>query len=129
MDKCVRLLRRAGIKSPRADVEWLTADTLKRYRAGLNDPTYTMTLEKRDELIKKIKRRMDREPLQHILGIGDFYGYEFQVGTAVLIPRPETETLAELALGFLQPFPSRSRSTSAPAAGASPSRWPSDAPA
>ena len=106
MDKCVRLLRRAGIKSPRADVEWLTADTLKRYRAGLNDPTYTMTLEKRDELIKKIKRRMDREPLQHILGIGDFYGYEFQVSSAVLIPRPETETLAELALGFLQPFPS-----------------------
>jgi release factor glutamine methyltransferase len=65
-----------------------------------------MTREKRDELIQKIKRRMDREPLQHILGIGDFYGYEFQVGSAVLIPRPETETLAELALGFLQPSPS-----------------------
>ena len=49
---------------------------------------------------------MDREPLQHILGISDFYGYEFRVSSAVLIPRPETETLVELALGFLQPLPS-----------------------
>jgi release factor glutamine methyltransferase len=106
MDKCIRQLWRAGIKSPRADVEWLTADTLKRHRAGLNDPTHTMTRAKRDELSQKIKRRMDREPLQHILGVGDFYGYEFRVSSAVLIPRPETETLAELALGFLQPLPS-----------------------
>ena len=107
MDKCVRLLRRAGIKSPRADVEWLASDVFKYRRSELALHGHKMpTREQVDRMRKNINRRMDREPLQHILGIGDFFGYEFRVSSAVLIPRPETETLAELALGFLQPLSS-----------------------
>lgn len=44
-----------------------------------------------------IRRRADGEPLQYILGKWTFCGREFQVGEGVLIPRPETEALAEHA--------------------------------
>ena len=108
IDKCVNMLREVGIKSPLADVEWLASDIFKCRRSELALYAHKMpTHEQVDRMLKNIKRRLDREPLQHILGIGDFYGYEFRVSSDVLIPRPETETLAELALGFLQPLTSQ----------------------
>jgi len=48
-----------------------------------------------------VSRRVAGEPLQYILGEWEFYGLRFRVGPGVLIPRPETELLVELALDFL----------------------------
>lgn len=45
-----------------------------------------------------IARRAKREPVSHIIGRRDFYAHEFAVTADVLDPRPETETLVELAL-------------------------------
>ncbi len=49
-----------------------------------------------------VERRVQGEPLQYILGKWEFMGLEFFVGKGVLIPRPETEILAELAINELQ---------------------------
>lgn len=49
-----------------------------------------------------IERRRLGEPLQYILGEWEFYGLRFAVGPGVLIPRPETEMLVEIALDFLR---------------------------
>ncbi|MCL1952904.1 MAG: peptide chain release factor N(5)-glutamine methyltransferase [Oscillospiraceae bacterium] len=50
------------------------------------------------EYFALVSRRASGEPLQYILGEWEFYGLRFAVGPGVLIPRPETELLVEVAL-------------------------------
>lgn len=45
-----------------------------------------------------VSRRITGEPLQYIFGSWEFYGYNFKVGEGVLIPRPETELLVDIAV-------------------------------
>jgi len=54
-----------------------------------------------DGLRELVKRRAAREPLQHIVGSTSFCGLEISVSRSALIPRPETELLAELGWKFL----------------------------
>ena len=57
---------------------------------------------KADAFEALIGRRVRREPVSHIVGVRAFYGREFLVTPDVLDPRPETETLIEVALA--EPF-------------------------
>lgn len=50
-----------------------------------------------------VARRMQGEPVAYLIGWREFYGRRFQVGPDVLVPRPETELLVELALARLPP--------------------------
>lgn len=52
-----------------------------------------------------VKRRADGEPIAYLTGRREFYGRDFEVTPAVLIPRPETELLVELALAGLRGIP------------------------
>jgi release factor glutamine methyltransferase len=61
----------------------------------------TLTGRETDQLAMLAKRRIDGEPIAYIVGTREFYGLEFEVSPAVLIPRPETELLVELALDHL----------------------------
>lgn len=57
---------------------------------------------RRERLAELVSRRLQHEPLQYLLGEWDFYGRTFAVGEGVLIPRADTETLAEACLQFLR---------------------------
>lgn len=54
-------------------------------------------------LARLVERRQNGEPIAYIVGKREFYGLDFQVSDAVLIPRPDTELLVELALARLPP--------------------------
>lgn len=58
--------------------------------------------EKEKELSQLVKRRLEREPLQYILGSWSFCGFDFEVGEGVLIPRDDTEVVLGLCLKFLK---------------------------
>lgn len=68
-----------------------------------------------DNFRQLIKRRGQREPLQHIVGSTSFCGLELTLNRHVLIPRPETEMLAEQGWTFLNSSPAASTSNHQPA--------------
>ena len=59
-----------------------------------------------ERFLRLAERRARGEPLQYLLGEWEFLGLPFEVGPGVLIPRPETELLAETALKLLRGVPS-----------------------
>lgn len=72
-----------------------------RYAELLAHPTRTLPNELMVRLDGLVQRRMAGEPLAYLLGSAEFHGLEFLVSPAVLVPRPETELLAELAIECL----------------------------
>ena len=63
----------------------------------------TLSTDEANRLAKLVQRRTDGEPIAYIVGSREFYGLSFDVTPDVLIPRPETELLVELALKHLPP--------------------------
>ena len=89
-------LKNKGIESPRINAELILAHILKMKRLDLY-LSFDRPL-KEDEIVlyrQFLKRRSEFEPLQYILGTVNFFGLDFKISPAVLIPRPETELLAE----------------------------------
>ncbi len=61
-------------------------------------PEQEISFEVENAFLEFIRRRIKGEPVAYILGRKEFYGLELSVNPSVLIPRPETELLVELAL-------------------------------
>ena len=100
----------AGIASPKVDAEWLIEDTLGWSRMRRVLEAEIVLSPKKLEVIESLAvRREAREPLQWILGSTEFYGLKIHVRAGVLIPRPETERLVELALERLRVMPGSPR--------------------
>ncbi|AKU23157.1 peptide chain release factor N(5)-glutamine methyltransferase [Massilia sp. NR 4-1] len=82
----------------------LVCHALGLNRVGLiTQSERTLTVDEAARLSELIERRLRGEPVAYIIGQREFYGLAFAVSEAVLIPRPETELLVELALERLPP--------------------------
>jgi release factor glutamine methyltransferase len=95
-------LARAECPSPRVDAEWLLAQVLGVTRTDLyanGDKPLEPGEERRFREL--VARRAHREPLAYVLGEWGFRGLTLQVDPRVLIPRPETEAVAERCLALL----------------------------
>jgi release factor glutamine methyltransferase len=95
-------LAAAGIGSARAEAWLLLGRVSGRARPQLiADSLESLTSAQEAELERLVRRRLAREPIAYILGEKEFWSLPFQVGPAVLIPRPESETVVEAALAAL----------------------------
>jgi release factor glutamine methyltransferase len=99
VEAAVTALAAAGCSTPRLDAEVLIADALGADRAVLHtDPDRAVTGAQARVIGERVRRRVAREPVAYILGRRGFRRIELFVDSRVLIPRPETELLVELAL-------------------------------
>lgn len=94
--------------SPRLDAEVLMCHLLGCARSHLHAwPEQRLDEDQLRGWQSLLQRRKDGEPLAWITGEREFWSLPLEVGPGVLIPRPETELLVELALERLPPWPSR----------------------
>lgn len=96
----VARLRAAGVDNASLDAGVLLAHTLGLDAAQLISATdEIVTAEAQARFEEAIVRRAARKPVAHIVGVKEFWSRLFAVSRDVLVPRPETETLVEAALG------------------------------
>ena len=97
-----------GIESARLDAEVIVAHALKLRRMDLYlQFERLLTDAELDAIRPLVKRRGQREPLQHILGETDFFDLKLKTDRRGLIPRPETELLLELVTKNIAAAPAR----------------------
>jgi release factor glutamine methyltransferase len=92
-------LAAAGVGEARLDAELLLSHVSGRSRATLiADPAATIASAEARRYGELVRRRLRREPVAYILGTKGFRRIELGVDRRVLVPRPETELLVEIAL-------------------------------
>jgi release factor glutamine methyltransferase len=96
-------LRKKGVESPRLETQILLAHALGCKKIDLyvrheEEPPE----EKKSAFREMIRKRAEGMPVAYLVGYREFYSLEFAVTPAVLIPRPETETLVLQTLGVLR---------------------------
>jgi release factor glutamine methyltransferase len=98
-------VRKRGTESPRLDAYLLLAGAAGVERPDLisRPPEFSLQIIARFEAA--LARRERREPVAYILGVREFHSLDFEVSRAVLIPRPETETIVDAAVGFVADRP------------------------
>lgn len=91
-------LRAAGIETARLDAELLLGHVTGKNRTRLAiDKDQELTDLQQLEVMMLMSRRVQGESVAYLIGKREFMGHDFAVGPGVLVPRPETELLVELA--------------------------------
>jgi release factor glutamine methyltransferase len=105
MRRTVRVaLDEAAAEIGRVDARALACHLLGVNRAWLAaNPMHVLTESQDAQFDSLVARRAMGHPVAYLTGTREFYGRDFAVGPGVLIPRPETETLVEAALGRMGP--------------------------
>lgn len=101
--EATRILSEAGIENARFEAQLLLAMTLGIARSSVVAQTYAVPDEElRTRFTELVRQRAQRVPLAYLRGSQEFYGREFLVTPAVLVPRPETELVVEKVLMLLK---------------------------
>lgn len=99
-----RAFRQAGLATPDLDARLLVTETLDVTTAQLiANPRLPVPAALAEELERRAKERLSGRSIGRILGRRAFWSLDLRIGPATLEPRPETETVVELALAALQP--------------------------
>lgn len=99
LDAAIEAMAAAGVETPRLDAEILLAEATGWDRARIAaEPEAELPPAAARRFAEMVRRRLRREPVAYIVGRGGFREIELAVDPRVLIPRPETELLVELAL-------------------------------
>ncbi|MET4602138.1 release factor glutamine methyltransferase [Bradyrhizobium sp. JR4.1] len=92
-------LQSAGIEQPALDARLLVGAALRLDLTGMvTQAARQLRPEEAARLEAYAQRRLAHEPVARILGAREFWGLPFQLSEATLVPRPDTETVVELAL-------------------------------
>src|SRR5260221_8203378 len=103
LEYAVGKLAHEGQKSALLDAQVLLGHVLDVDRATLYTyPERALTAEQERQFFQLIERRERGEPVAYLTGHKEFYGLHFFVDKRVLIPRPETELLVEIALSVMR---------------------------
>jgi len=102
LSRAIVKLTAQGIETPRLDAELLLAHALGIGRTRLYTCLRDVLLPEQEATFWQcIQRRTQREPLQYITGVREFWSLEFKVDRRALIPRPETEVVVETGLRLI----------------------------
>jgi release factor glutamine methyltransferase len=103
LKEAMRQMREAQVPSHTLAAELLLMHTLGRERAWLyTHPEWPIDADSAEKYFSLVARRTTGEPTQYLTGKQEFWGLEFEVNPNVLIPRPETEHVVEVALERLK---------------------------
>lgn len=103
LKKSTTFFEEKGVDEAKRSAEYLLSHAMGQKRIQLylrfDQPVADDELARFRELVR---RRLQREPVQYIVGSTEFFGMEFAVSPAVLIPRPETEHLVEAVIDHVR---------------------------
>lgn len=107
LEKAINLLKKNHLTSSWLDAEVLLASVLKTDRSFIiSHGERELSLSQKKQFNRYIKLRINHYPLAYIIGHKEFYSLDFIVTPVVLIPRPESELLVDLALDIYRKKPS-----------------------
>lgn len=103
MTKIQDITKEYGKQLDYFDLEIIIANSLNKTREFvLSHPEQAISKKQAAAIAKLIQRRIQKEPIAHLIGHKEFYGLDFIVNKHTLVPRPETELMVEMVIGEIE---------------------------
>jgi len=96
-------LRESGVEAATLEARELVCFGTGKSREELTRDSRLYASPEREERVRRLlERRMAGEPVAYLIGEWEFYGLPLDISREVLIPRPDTEVLAEQAIAYIR---------------------------